>query len=201
CCSTTRASRAIATRSACSWRTSVSTTTFTSSTSSTARIARKSSGISIPRCGSRRSSSMTAARWPSPTRSSCISRRGRAFYRTIATSARKSSSGCSSSSTATSRTWRSSGSGLPTPVIPLRRTRSRRAASTATRRSTRWRSTSPRAASWSPSDSRSPTSRCTPTPMSGTRAASTSRLIRPFAAGWSASPPKTATCSSASHTI
>ena len=86
--------------------------------------------------------------------------------------AQRSFSGCSSSSTATSRTSRCRASGSRRGSTSTRR-RFRSASGWATSRSTRWkailRGTS---TSW-PSGTRSPTSRSTPTPTSPTRAAST----------------------------
>ena len=142
CCSTTRRSRATATRcGSCS----------PSSGSSTRRVEvsvvdrsnrKELLGDLNPACACRRSSSTTAARSASRTRSSGTSPTARSTSRTTRTSARRCCSGSSSSSTATSRTSPSRGSGS--------RTRGRRSASPigfplgwrgATRRSTRWSGT------------------------------------------------------------
>ena len=91
---------------------------------------------------------------------------GTPYLPEIASSARRSCSGCSSSSTTTSRRSRSCASGSRSRRRRRRRPRSRRAAPPATARSTRWSAGSRTRRSSSATATRSPTSPSTPTPTS-----------------------------------
>ena len=145
CFSTTPSSRATATRSVSCSPTSGSPTSAARSRSPTAPTGPSCWATSTRHCACPRSCSMTAARWPNPTRSSATSPRARATSPTTATSARRSCNGCSSSSTATSPTSPSSASGSRSPTRRRRRPSWRPGAAAATPPCGPWRATSPSA--------------------------------------------------------